>query len=67
MSTEELIREIVSKMCPFHGKHPTVNIHEAGQMNISTCWEEFHKLVENIIPGRLQNSFDPPAFVSQQH
>jgi hypothetical protein len=49
MSTEELIREIVSKICPFHGKHPTVEIHETGQMNISACCLDFQELIQNII------------------
>ena len=41
-------------MCPFHGKHPTVEIHEAGQMNISACCEEFREQIENIVNGKLQ-------------
>ena len=53
MITEELIKEIVSKMCPFHGRHPTVEIYESGQMNISACCEKFHDQIEKIINGEL--------------
>lgn len=53
MITEELIREIVSKVCPSHGKHPVVEIHESGQMNISACCDEFHQQIENIINNEL--------------
>lgn len=57
MSTEDLIREILSKMCPFHGKHPTVEIHEVGQMNISACCEEFRKQIGDIVNGGLPKPF----------
>lgn len=57
MSTEEIIREVVSKVCPFHGKHANVQIHEAGKINISACCAEFHELMENIIFGGVQKSF----------
>ena len=55
MSIEELIREIVSKMCPFHGKHPVVEIHRAGQMDISACCEEFRKQMVNIVNSEFKN------------
>ena len=58
MSTEELIREIVSKKCPFQGKLPTVEIREPGQMNISACCEEFREQMGNIMDGELQKPFD---------
>jgi hypothetical protein len=52
MSTEEIIREIISKMCPFHGLHPFVDIHEHGPINVSACCEEFHEYIRNIINDR---------------
>ena len=58
MNTEDLIREIVSKICPFHGKHPAVEIHETGQMNISACCEEFREQMGNIVKGELLKIFD---------
>jgi hypothetical protein len=58
MSTEDLIREIISKICSFHGKHPTVEIHEGSQMNISACCEEFREQMRNIVNGKLQKPFD---------
>jgi hypothetical protein len=58
MSTEELIREIISKKCPFHGKHPTVEIHEAGEMDISTCCEEFREHIGTIVNSASQNTYD---------
>ena len=48
MSTEEVIREIVSKMCPFHGKHPTVEIHELGQLDIFACCDAFREQCVSI-------------------
>ena len=58
MSTEELIREIISKICPFHGKHPTVDIYDAGKINISACCKEFLEQMENIVKRELQKPFD---------
>ncbi|MEP6947946.1 MAG: hypothetical protein ABI863_01665 [Ginsengibacter sp.] len=58
MSTEELIREIISKMCPLHGKHANVEIHEEGQINISACCAEFHEQMEKIIAIGLQKPLD---------
>jgi hypothetical protein len=55
MSPEELIREIISKICPFHGKHPIVEIHKAGGMDISVCCEEFRGQIARIVNGDSQN------------
>lgn len=49
MSTEELIREIISKICPFHGKHPTIELQETGQVNISACCEAFREQCLTIV------------------
>ena len=49
MSTEKIIKEIISKKCPFHGKGPIVGISEAGQIEISTCCMEFQQFLENIV------------------
>jgi len=49
MTTEELIVEILSKSCPFHGKHPTVKFNEAGEINIKVCCQEFHEHIKNMI------------------
>jgi hypothetical protein len=61
MNTEDLIREIVSKVCPFHGKHPVVEIREVGKMNISACCDEFLEQIGNIVNVELQNPFEAQA------
>jgi hypothetical protein len=58
MNTEDLVREIMSKMCPFHGKYPVVEISEVGQMNISACCDEFHQQIGNIVDVELQSPFE---------
>jgi hypothetical protein len=63
MYTEDLIREIVSKMCPCHGKHPTVEIHQTFQVSISACCEEFNDFIQKIMK-KADLFFDeagPPA------
>jgi hypothetical protein len=49
MSTENLIREILSKRCPYHGKHATVQIHSDLQMEITVCCKEFLQFIEECI------------------
>jgi hypothetical protein len=56
MSTEEVIREVVSKSCPFHGKHATVKVQGPGQISISTCCAEFHQQMANIVTGGSQKT-----------
>jgi len=51
MSTEEVIREVVSKFCPFHGKHATVKLLDSGEIKISACCAEFHQQMANIVTG----------------
>jgi len=63
MSTEEVIREVVSKSCPFHGKHATVKVLGTGQVSISACCAEFHRQMANIVTGGLQD----PMAVSEYH
>jgi len=55
MNTENLIREIISKVCPFHGKHPTVDIHETGKLDINACCDEFLEQIGHIVNIELQN------------
>ena len=43
MTTEELIKEILNKACPIHGKHPTVELNEVGEVNIKVCCKQFHE------------------------
>jgi hypothetical protein len=52
MVAENVIREIVSKMCRLHGRHPTVEINKEGQINISACCDEFREqmlIIENYM------------------
>ena len=58
MTREELIREIVSKICPFHGKRATVNMHEAGEIEISACCKEFHVFLETLGKYKFQKGID---------
>ena len=58
MSTEDLIREIISKQCPYHGKHPTIEIHEIGQMDISTCCEEFREQIGMIVNAETKDPLE---------
>ena len=60
MSTEDLIREILSKLCPFHGKHPTVKMHAGGRMDILACCEEFHEFIQNIINDKFSQKGRSP-------
>jgi hypothetical protein len=55
MNTESLIREIISKICPFHGKHPTVEIHQTGKLDITACCDEFLHQIEHIVNVEVQN------------
>ena len=48
MNTEDVIREILSKICSLHGKHPGIEIEKDWQLNISACCPEFHEQMENI-------------------
>ena len=66
MSIEELVREIVSKICPFHGMHPKVTIPECGPVHVSACCEEFHQFIEAYIndktePSRNIKPAEPPS------
>ena len=49
LNTEDIIREILSKMCSLHGKHPNVEINKHLQLSVSACCEEFREQMENII------------------
>ena len=48
-NAEDLIREILSKMCPLHGTHANIEIKQEWEITISACCEEFHELLEKII------------------
>jgi hypothetical protein len=58
MASEELTREIVSKICPFHGKRASVNMHEAGEIEISACCKEFHAFLETLSKNKFQKGSD---------
>jgi hypothetical protein len=45
-------------VCPFHGKHAIVDIHETDQIDITACCQEFHELLENIISGNLEKPIE---------
>ena len=49
MNTEDIIREILSKMCSPHGKHANVEINKDWQLSVSACCSEFREQMENII------------------
>ena len=49
MNTEDIIREILSKMCSLHGKHANVEINKDNQLSVSACCYEFREQMENII------------------
>ena len=50
-NTEDLIREILSKMCPLHGTHADIAIKQNWELTISACCGEFHELLGKIIYG----------------
>ena len=49
MNTENIMREILSKMCSLHGKHPNIEIGKDLKLKISACCHEFHEQMESII------------------
>jgi len=51
---EELIREMVSKLCPFHGKRAVVNLDKAGQIEIKACCKKFLEFQESLIKITFQ-------------
>jgi len=55
MGTEELIREVVSKVCPFHGKRAAVSVPANGRIQISACCDEFHHFLENQVKNKFQH------------
>ena len=61
MNTENIIREILSKTCSLHGKHPNVEINKDWQLSISACCQEFHDQMENIIKDfqKRENKISP--------
>jgi len=58
MTTEELIKEILNKACPIHGKHPTVELNEVGEVNIKVCCKQFHEQIKNRILKHPHKTFD---------
>jgi hypothetical protein len=58
MTKEELIREIVSKICPFHGKKPIINMREGTEFEISTCCNEFKGFLVNMIENKLETGIE---------
>lgn len=47
--TEQLIQEILSKVCPIHGSHANIQIKEGWEINTITCCEDFDKLIDHIV------------------
>lgn len=65
MNTEDIIREILSKMCSLHGKHANVEINKDNQLSISACCPEFQEQMENIIKDfqkREEDTSTVPSF-----
>jgi hypothetical protein len=48
MDTEDLMREILSKMCPYHGKHPNIELDSNWKLTVSACCNEFKEMMETI-------------------
>lgn len=48
MDTEDLMREILSKMCPYHGKHPNITFDRNWKLTVSACCNEFKEMMETI-------------------
>ena len=48
-NAEDLVREILSKVCPHHGLHANMELSQKGSLTILACCEEFHSLIEKII------------------
>ena len=48
VDTEDIIREILSKMCPFHGKHPDIEIDTNWKLKVSACCPEFKGMMESL-------------------
>ena len=49
LNIEDIIREVLSKICSLHGKHPNIEIGKDYKLNISACCQEFHGQLEDII------------------
>jgi hypothetical protein len=48
VDTEDLMREILSKLCPYHGKHPDVSLDKDWKLTVSACCIEFKDMMEAI-------------------
>jgi hypothetical protein len=48
-TAEDLVREILGKMCPYHGLRANVEMSKKELLTVSACCEEFHALIKKII------------------
>ena len=48
MDTEGLMREILSKICPYHGRHPNISLDKEWKLTVSACCIEFKEMMEAI-------------------
>ena len=48
MDTEGLMREILSKICPYHGRHPNISLDKEWKLRVSACCIEFKEMMEVI-------------------
>jgi hypothetical protein len=55
-NAEDLIREILSKICPMHGTQGNIEIKQNGEITVSACCEDSHSLIKNIIYSFKQNT-----------
>ena len=46
--SEDFIREVLTKVCPLHGKHANVHIDENWRINITACCNELNQLLKTI-------------------
>jgi hypothetical protein len=53
MSPEELKNEIEKMICPWHMKHPTVEIGSEGELDIKTCCDKFNVQIFKSIDCHL--------------
>lgn len=57
MNTEDLMREILSKTCPYHGRHPNITLDKNWKLTVFACCDEFKEMME-MIKSNFENKPD---------
>lgn len=57
MDTENLMREILSKMCSSHGKRPNITFDRNWKLNVSASFDEFKEMMAKK-KGNFENKPD---------